>query len=111
MSGRIVDVDPERAYKGTNITAQGSNYDVLAETTVSIDDAGLADELYLSVHDEVVVAEEVAHDVRRIMQRPPERLIELSGRVPRLRTDAAYLGDRWNDADRCPSWPLIEEAA
>ena len=89
---------------------QGSAYDVLAESIVAIDDAGLADGLYLAMHDELVVAEEIAHDVRCIMQRPPDRLVELSGRVPKLRTDAAYLGDRWDDADRCPSWP-VEDAA
>jgi hypothetical protein len=78
---------------------------------VAIDDAGLADGLYICMHDENVVAAEVAHDVRRIMERPPQRLIELSGRVPKLRTDAAYLGDRWDDADRCPTWPLAADAA
>jgi DNA polymerase-1 len=111
LSGRIVDVDREVGYKGTNYCVQGSAYDVLSESIVGIDDAGLADGLYLAMHDELVVAEEIAHDVRRIMQRPPERLIELSGRVPKLRTDAAYLGDHWDDADRCPAWPLVEEAA
>jgi len=104
MSGRIIDVDQERGYKGTNYSVQGSAYDVLSESIVAIDDAGLSDGLYLTMHDELVVAKEIAADVRRIMQQPPGRLIELSGRIPKLRTDAAYLGDRWNDADRCPSW-------
>lgn len=106
LSGRIIDVDPERGYKGPNVTIQGSAYDVLAETVVAIDDAGLADGLYLTSHDECVVAAEIAHDVQQIMQRPPDRLCELTGRKPILRTDAAYLGDRWDDADRCPAWPL-----
>lgn len=106
LSGRIVDVDPEYGYKGQNFVVQGSAYDVLAEAIVAIDEAGLADGLYLSVHDELVVSESVAPDVRRIMETPPERLVELSGRVPKLRTDAALLGDRWNDSDACPVWPL-----
>lgn len=110
VSGRIIDVDQERGYKGTNYSVQGSAYDVLSESIVAIDEAGLADGLYLTMHDELVVAQEIAADVRRIMERPPERLIELSGRVPKLRTDAAYLGDRWNDADRCPNWPTSEAA-
>ena len=105
LSGRIVDVDPEFGYKGSNFVVQGSAYDVLSESIVAVDAAGLADGLYLSVHDELVVSESVAHEVRQIMQRPPERLIELSGRVPLLRTDAALLGDRWNDSDACPTWP------
>jgi DNA polymerase-1 len=106
MSGRIIDVDPEFGYKGSNFMAQGSAYDVLSESIVAVDEAGLADGLYLSVHDELVISESVAHDVRKIMERPPERLIELSGRVPKLRTDAALLGDRWNDSDDCPTWPV-----
>ena len=106
VSGRIIDVDRDAGYKGVNYCVQGSAYDVLAETVVGIDDAGLADHLYLTLHDECVVSEEAAHEVRQIMQRPPDRLCELAGRVPKLRTDAAYLGDRWDDADRHPSWPL-----
>lgn len=111
ISGRIVDVDRDAGYKGTNYTVQGSAYDVLAETVVGIDDVGLSDHLYLLMHDECIVSADAAHEVRQIMQRPPERLIELAGRVPKLRTDAAYLGDRWDDADRHPSWPLEEEVA
>jgi len=80
----------------------------MSESIVAVDEAGLADGIYLSVHDELVVSESIAHDVRRIMQTPPERLIELSGRVPKLRTDAALLGDRWNDSDDCPAWPVEE---
>lgn len=107
VSGRIVDVDRDAGYKGTNYTVQGSAYDVLAETVVAIEAAGLSDALYLTMHDECIVAEEAAHDVRRIMQTPPERLCELAGRVPKLRTDAAYLGDHWDDADRHPAWPGV----
>jgi DNA polymerase-1 len=110
MSGSIVDVDPEYGYKGSNFVVQGSAYDVLSETVVATEDAGLADGIYLTAHDEMVVSEEVAHDVRKIMETPPERLIELSGRVPKLRTDAVLLGDRWNDADDCPPWPLGDSA-
>jgi DNA polymerase-1 len=110
MSGRIVNVDPEYGYKGSNFVVQGSAYDVLSETVVATEDAGLADGIYLTAHDEMVVSEEVAHDVRKIMETPPERLIELSGRVPKLRTDAVLLGDRWNDADDCPPWPLGDSA-
>jgi len=110
LSGRIIDVDPEFGYKGSNFSVQGSAYDVLSESIVAVDEAGLADGLYLTAHDEMVVSESVAHDVRQIMQTPPERLIELSGRVPKLRTDAALLGDRWNDSDNCPTWPLDSAA-
>lgn len=111
LSGRIVDVDRDAGYKGCNYSVQGSAYDVLAESIIGLDHAGLADGLYLTMHDELVVAEEIAAEARRIMQTPPPRLVELSGRVPVLRTDAAYLGDRWNDADRCPDWASYDGTA
>lgn len=111
VSGRIVDVDRDAGYKGTNYSVQGSAYDILAETIVGIDDEGLADHLYLTMHDECVISEEAAPDVRRIMETPPPRLIELAERDVKLRTDAAFLGDRWDDADRHPSWPVDTQAA
>jgi hypothetical protein len=58
-----------------------------------------------------VISEEAASDVRRIMETPPPRLCELAGRDVKLRTDAAFLGDRWDDADRHPSWPVDTRAA
>jgi DNA polymerase-1 len=98
ISGRIIDVDPEFGYKGTNYSVQGSAYDVLAESIVGLEDAGLDEGLYLAVHDELVVSKSIAHDAAEIMLRPPERLVELSGRVPRLRVDMAELGERWGEA-------------
>lgn len=98
LSGRIIDVDQEFGYKGTNYTVQGSAYDVLAETIVGIDEAGAGDGIHLAMHDEMVVSEEIADVTVEIMLRPPERLIELSGRVPTLRVDRADLGERWGEA-------------
>ena len=98
LSGRIVDVDPAFGYKGTNYTVQGSNYDVLSETVVAADDAGIADAIYLAVHDELVMSSEVADEFSEIMRKPPERLIEIAGRVPIIRVDRAELGSRWDAA-------------
>jgi len=98
LSGRIIDVDPEFGYKGPNYVAQGSNYDVMAETLVDADDAGIADRVYLAVHDELVVSTEVADEFVEIMRKPPQRLIEHAGRVPVIRVDRAELGARWDAA-------------
>jgi DNA polymerase-1 len=103
LSGRIVPVPmgfydgqlSVQAHKAINYTIQGSAYDVLAEAVIAIDDAGLSDAIYLAMHDELVVSTSAAHDVQRIMQTPPERLIELAGRTPILRTDRADMGERW----------------
>lgn len=98
MSGRIIDVDQEFGYKGSNFIVQGSAYDVLSESIKAIDDAGLADGIYLSIHDELVVSKSIEHDVAEIMTTPPERLCELAGRTPLLRVDSKDLGERWGDA-------------
>jgi DNA polymerase-1 len=95
LSGRIVPVDARATYRATNYLVQGSAYDVLAESMLAVHDAGLGDALYFALHDELVVSESAAHDVRKIMETPPQRLIELAGRVPVLRTDMAVMGERW----------------
>lgn len=95
LSGRIVDVDPEFGYKGTNFTIQGSSYDVLAESIVGCQDAGLEDAILIAVHDELVVDTEAAHDVEKVMRKPPDRLIELAKRTPIFRCDRDDLGRAW----------------
>lgn len=85
-------------HKGVNYFVQGSAYDLLAESAVEMERQGFGDALYLFMHDEAVVDQEAAHDIRKIMETPPARLIELSKRVPILRTDMAHLGERWNAA-------------
>lgn len=98
MSGRIIDVDQDFGYKGSNFVVQGSAYDVLSESIAAIDDSGLSDGIYISMHDELVVSKSIEHEVSRIMVTPPERLCELAGRVPVLRVDSKALGERWGDA-------------
>lgn len=102
LSGRIVNVPVYRgqvaAYKGVNFTVQGSAYDMLADSWVRIEDAGLAEAIYLPMHDELVVSTAAAHDIRKIMETPPERLCMIAGRTPVLHTDQMDLGERWNEA-------------
>ena len=112
VSGRIVPVssgwytDPEtgerrwsvHTHKGVNYHVQGSAYDVLAESAYACEMAGLGDAIYLLMHDEVVCSTEAAHDIRKIMTTPPQRLIDRAKRVPVLRTDMLDLGERWNVA-------------
>lgn len=109
VSGRIVPVPwakyearygkPARegyaVHKAVNYFCQGSAYDVLAESMVRVEEAGLGDAVYLAVHDELVVSTSAAKDIERIMKQPPERLIKMAGRLPVLRCDMADLGERW----------------
>lgn len=82
-------------HKGVNYFVQGSAYDLLAEAEIRIIEAGLGDAIYFAMHDELVVDAEAAHDIRRIMETPPERLTMMANRTPKLRTDMAHLGERW----------------
>jgi DNA polymerase-1 len=111
LSGRIVPVPmgrgwvdeetgqvgpPNRAvHKSVNFHVQGSAFDVLMETVIEGDKAGLADTLYITMHDEVVTSTSAAPEWERIMQTPPERLVHSAKRVPLLRTDRADIGERW----------------
>lgn len=102
LSGRIVNVPVYRgtvaAYKGVNYTVQGSAYDMLADSWVRIEKAGLAEAIYLPMHDELVVSRSAAEDIRKIMETPPERLCMIAGRTPVLHTDMKHLGERWAEA-------------
>lgn len=99
LSGRILPVPSFQgrvaAYKGVNYEVQGGAYDVLADTIIRVEEAGLGDAVYLALHDELVVSKDAAHDIRQIMETPPERLHLWAGKPTRLRTDTAELGDRW----------------
>lgn len=100
LSGRIIDVDLEFGYKGTNFTIQGSSYDVLAESIVNVADAGYEDAIYLAIHDELVVDTAAAVEIEEIMKRPPERLVELAGRTPVFRCDRDDLGRAWRGEEK-----------
>jgi DNA polymerase-1 len=103
LSGRILPIPADakwgiHTHKGINYLNQGSAYDLLAEALVEVEAQGLGDAIYLALHDELVCSEDAAHDVRKIMEQPPNRLIEIAQRTPVLRTDLKNLGDRWADA-------------
>lgn len=103
LSGRIIPIPTITsngesilmAYRGVNYFVQGSAYDVLAESIYEAEKAGLGDAIYLAFHDELVVESTAALDIQRIMSSPPQRLCELSGRTPVLRTSVSELGERW----------------
>lgn len=103
VAGRIVPV-PMGSYngrmsvathKGVNYHVQGSAYDILADSAIEIEDAGLGDAVYLFMHDETVCDSEAAPDIRAIMQTPSERFCARAGRRPVLRTDMEDMGERW----------------
>jgi DNA polymerase I len=87
---------PSRAvHKAVNYHVCGSAFDVLMDTVIRGDDAGLGDTIMITMHDELVTSTEAADEWQKIMQAPPERLCRLAKRVPLLRTDRADIGERW----------------
>jgi DNA polymerase I len=103
LSGRIIPIGVGKdgqvyAHTGINYLVQGSAYDTLAEALIRIEEAGLGESVYLTMHDELIVSTSASRDVRKIMTEPPERLIQLARRTPVLRTDLLDLGDRWAEA-------------
>jgi DNA polymerase-1 len=82
-------------HKAINYTVSGSAYDVLADTVIRIDDAGMSDALVFTMHDECIVDSEVGPDVQRIMATPTDRMIEIFKRTPVINTDLAAMGERW----------------
>ena len=109
LSGRPLPLPPGpgqgrrfAGYKGINYLVQGSAYDLLAEALIAVEEAGLAEALFVVVHDEIVVTAEAAHDVARIMTTPPPRLVNAAraagrSRVPILRVGRTDLGYNWNE--------------
>jgi DNA polymerase-1 len=73
-SGRHLPLDRQRLYAATNYVVQSTARDLLAQAIVDLFDQGLGDYLLLPIHDELLgqapadVAEEVAHEVGRVME-------------------------------------------
>lgn len=106
ISGRVLEIDRDmetgryRAYKGVNYTCQGSAYDVLAETLVTLHSKGLSQHVQLAMHDEIVADTPAAREIQHVMQTAPDRLVwwanqRASNRIPVLRTDLNDMGNRW----------------
>ena len=100
VSGRVLNVPRFNGvvadYKAVNYTAQGSCADLIYDTIIEAERQGLGDAIMIPMHDEIVCATEAAEDIRRIMETPPQRLVQWAGgRVPVIRTDSTLLGPAW----------------
>lgn len=103
LAGRIVSVPMGvwqgeigvQTHKAVNYVISGSAYDLLADSVVAAQAAGYGDAIIFTMHDELVVENEAAIDIQRIMSTPSARMIEICKRVPVLRTDLVVMGERW----------------
>lgn len=103
VSGRVLTVPRVKgevaSYKAVNETFQGSCADLIYETIIAAEDAGIGDAIMIPMHDEIVCDSSAADDIRRIMETPPRALIERAGgRVPVIRCDSQPLGPHWDAA-------------
>jgi DNA polymerase-1 len=107
LSGRICPLDADYqsgnrkflGYKAVNYVVQGGAYDLLAEVLYETHRRGLADAIYIAVHDELVVAADAADEVEEVMRTPPPALIEAAGRTPVLRVGRTELGQHWAEKE------------
>lgn len=95
LDGRIVKVDRQFAYKGTNFSVQGSGSDLLHHHVDELYKAGAIDGMILTMHDEIVISDDVADLAHEIMSTPSPRLVELTGRGEKIRTDRQAMGRHW----------------
>jgi DNA polymerase-1 len=93
ITGRRLPLDRDRLYAVTNFATQSTARDVLGQSLINMDDAGLLPYLRLPVHDEILAsapkesAEEIAREIEKCMNW------ELSG-VP-IEAEAEIGGRSW----------------
>ena len=91
--GRHLPLDRDRIYAATNYVVQSTARDVLAQAVVDLYDKGLGDYLLLPIHDEILgqapaaEAEEIVHEIKKVMER------DFDG-IPLL-SDAEVYGRTW----------------
>lgn len=103
VAGRIIPVPSGywegkfsvQTHKGPNFTICGSAADEMTDVIVWAEETGNGDGLKWNMHDEFICSSSISHDLNRQMQKPSERFIRLAGRIPVVRTDMNYCGERW----------------
>lgn len=98
VSGRVLPVPRfngvPASYKAVNFTFQGSCWDSLCEVVLACEDAGIADEILLTMHDEILCSIDAAEEIQHLMSTPSNALItRAGGRVPLIRTDRHDMKD------------------
>lgn len=81
-----------------NHFCQGSSCDVLMNAVLELDNLGMASEIRMLIHDEIVITEEGLEACKEVMRTPPEALLEVAARKnmdPVIRIDAQNMGKHW----------------
>lgn len=100
VSGRVLTVPrfngAVASYKAVNETFQGSCADMIYDSILGAEAAGIGDALELFLHDEITCESWAAPELQRIMSTPsPELLRWTGGRYPVIRVDSQSMGRKW----------------
>ena len=93
--GRVLPVDRDHSYKAVNFFHQGSATDLLMGVLVECKRLGIADQLRLTIHDEIVCTADVAEEVRTIMETHNPCMQRAIGHQVRFPTDVHPLEHHW----------------
>lgn len=102
ISGRVLDervvIDGRSEVMdrlAVNHFCQGSSADILMAATLQLERWGMADEVLMWIHDELVTTDEGVEAVKAAMQTPPDWLLAHSRLDPVLLVDAQNMGPAW----------------
>lgn len=97
--GRMMDerLTPQeiKTHVAVNHFCQGSAADVLMDSLLRLDDAGVGHRVKMLIHDEMVVTDRDLELTKQIMSTPPKALAERARLMPILRIDAQKMGRHW----------------
>ena len=94
--GRVLPVDKDHTYKAVNFYHQGSAADLLIGVLAECQRRGIASQLRLTVHDEVICTTDVADEVRDIMENYNPAMVRQLGHGVTFPTDANPLPGHWD---------------
>lgn len=94
MDERIADGEI-KSHVAVNHFCQGSAADILMDTVLRLDDAGVGHRLKMLIHDEIVVGKSDVDTVKNAMLTPPKSLVNRAKIMPVLRVDAQEMGQHW----------------
>ena len=92
---RVTGAEEVGAYRATNYLVQGSSYDLLASAVARCHKEGLADSIYLGIHDEILCSTSVADYVQRIMESPDPAFVRAAERQTKVGTERKDHGKSW----------------
>lgn len=93
--GRVLPVDKDSVFRAVNYFHQGSACDLLMGVLAECERRGLASQIRITVHDEIVCTAEAAAEIRGIMQHHNPCMQRMLGRAVTFPTDSHALPEHW----------------